>query len=105
MKIALDFDGTYTEDPEMWAAFVKIAKRHGHIVKIITFRCEDGSRNGDGYRDNTDIHAAARDLDIEARFSNGRPKKEVWDADVWIDDMPMLVHQDYATAFAHELDA
>lgn len=38
MKIALDYDGTYTEDPELWNFFKVMAERMGHEVWIVTMR-------------------------------------------------------------------
>ncbi len=38
MKIALDFDDTYTRDPEFWNKFIDDAKDRGHDIRIVTFR-------------------------------------------------------------------
>lgn len=38
MKIALDFDDTYTADPELWDEFVASAKNRGHSVVVVTGR-------------------------------------------------------------------
>lgn len=43
--ISLDYDGTYTDDPELWDQFVKIAKSRGHQVYCITMRYpQEGKR-------------------------------------------------------------
>lgn len=38
MKIALDYDGTYTADPALWDGFIARAKARGHSVWIVTCR-------------------------------------------------------------------
>lgn len=40
MNIALDYDGTYTADPDMWLRFVEEAQAAGHKVFIVTMRYE-----------------------------------------------------------------
>lgn len=40
MRIALDYDGTYTADPVLWDAFIAQAQGHGHEVICITMRHE-----------------------------------------------------------------
>lgn len=38
MLIALDYDGTYTEDPDLWLAFITDARSRGHLVMCVTMR-------------------------------------------------------------------
>lgn len=38
MKIALDFDDTYTRDPPFWDQFIENAEARGHDIRIVTFR-------------------------------------------------------------------
>lgn len=38
MNIALDYDDTYTADPELWNNFVADAQKRGHRVFIVTAR-------------------------------------------------------------------
>lgn len=38
MKIALDYDETYTKDPAFWKVFVDMAQLRGHEIMIVTFR-------------------------------------------------------------------
>ncbi len=38
MIIALDYDGTYTADPDLWLKFVKDALYKGHKVICVTMR-------------------------------------------------------------------
>lgn len=38
MKIALDYDGTFTADPEFWLKFIALAHEHNHEVLVATMR-------------------------------------------------------------------
>ncbi len=38
MKIALDYDGTYTIDPDFWNDFIALAKEYKHEIKCVTMR-------------------------------------------------------------------
>jgi hypothetical protein len=40
MIIALDFDMTYTKDPELWNEFIDNAQSRGHEVLCVTMRYE-----------------------------------------------------------------
>lgn len=82
MTIAIDYDGTYTTDPDLWDAFISAGILRGHSFVCVTNRPwepEEGLRRpypaipfvcaGDQYKAN-----AAR--------AAGYP------VSVWIDDMP-----------------
>jgi predicted metal-dependent phosphotriesterase family hydrolase len=83
MKIALDFDQTITRDPELWSKFIELAKQRLHQITIVTFRS-----NGDG---NDDIEAFAEEHGLNIVYTAGVQKASVFDADVWIDDMPEII--------------
>jgi hypothetical protein len=38
MNIGLDYDGTYTNDRDLWRAFVRHAQINGHCVYVVTMR-------------------------------------------------------------------
>lgn len=38
MTIALDYDDTYTVDPDMWNEFIFLANKFGHLVVCVTLR-------------------------------------------------------------------
>ena len=79
MRIALDFDETYTADTVLWDAFVQHAKERGHEVLIVSFRFD---------YDADDIRQVAGSLGVECVLTNARQKQHVVQADIWIDDMP-----------------
>lgn len=83
MKIALDYDETYTLDKQFWKMFVLMAKASGHEVKFVTYR--------DSQWRNDDILNDASELNIEAIFTGGKQKCNFYSADVWIDDMPVTI--------------
>lgn len=76
--IALDFDQTYTEYPELWNRFVCMCKDYGIPIKFVTYR---DSRWG-----NHDIEWAAELLGLDIIYTAGKQKQRVVDAKIWIDD-------------------
>lgn len=91
MKIALDYDGTYTEDPSFWDAFIKDGSGRGHDIFIVTYRDRDV--------DNNEQLTELEDRGVSVFFTGGVAKK-FWCAhwgpgrvDVWIDDKPEVVYQ------------
>lgn len=92
MKIALDYDGTYTEDPYLWDIFITKALLRNHEIFFVTFRPEDCPIDYD------------KGL-IDVYYTSAVPKKFYMDhkgikVDVWIDDNPDLIinHSDWSAA-------
>ena len=83
MDIALDFDETFTVDPELWAGFIDLAKSRGHNVTIVTYR--------DGRWDVDDIIQAATELDVPVICTAGKQKSTVFKADVWIEEAAVTI--------------
>ena len=88
MRIALDYDNTYTADPTLWRHFVYRCRERGHEVFIVTARDERFDRTPDL-------------VDIEHYFKvvwcRGVAKRW-WCShfgpgafDVWIDDKPEAI--------------
>lgn len=80
MNIALDWDGTYTEDPELWNGFIAAATARGHVVYCVTARIESPANR-----------AEVRIEGVETIFCGLASKPIVTKAcgikiDVWIDD-------------------
>jgi hypothetical protein len=87
---SVDFDGTYTSDPEAFDAFVALLRSRGHTVIMTTQRCE---------RFRFDIETRVGDLaKFDALvFASGQTKEQAareagYAVDVWIDDAPYSVH-------------
>jgi hypothetical protein len=83
MNIAIDYDGTWDRDPQLWQEFAARARR-SHKVYIVTLRPSSQGVGG------------------ESAFVDGvvfcayKPKRETCRAngikiDVWIDDMPETI--------------
>jgi hypothetical protein len=86
LNIALDFDDTYTEDPELWDRFIGDAQRQGHTMFICTARNQ--AKHGG------EIESVFPGLEVI--YSNGGKKREAMQREnisvsVWIDDMPELI--------------
>jgi hypothetical protein len=73
MLIALDYDGTYTADPELWNAFILKARELGHNVKIATMRYPS---------------EPIPDVGCEVIYTSRKAKFGCMPADIWIDDNP-----------------
>ncbi len=72
MNIALDYDGTYTRDPELWNAFIRAAEANGHHVTCVTMRYPE----------------EAIDMPIPVIYTSRQAKMGFFSADIWIDDQP-----------------
>lgn len=90
MRIALDYDKTYTADPELWDCFITIAKSRGHSVEIVTMRRREWAEVVPS--DLTDRVSRVEYTDRKAKKAHmealGRP------VDIWIDDMPQFILED-----------
>lgn len=91
MLISLDYDDTFTADPEFWWTFVEIAEQRGHKVMCITARpfCEANKR---------ELERALPNIPI--LFCAMKPKRIVaadagYEIDVWIDDTPEAISYGY----------
>lgn len=86
MKISIDFDETYTEDPQLWDQFIQLALSRGHEVYCITMR---------SYTEGPEIRASVGQLVPEANihYTDRKAKRPFMEAlginiGVWIDDSP-----------------
>ncbi len=85
MNIALDYDGTYTVDPELWDVLVATMKLRGHEVFIVTMR----------YEDKEAIERAPKGCLIY--YTNRHAKRDYMQGhmriniDIWIDDRPEFI--------------
>lgn len=80
LVIALDYDNTYSDDPELWDQFIKIAQKRGHVVIGVTFR---------------EPHQVV-EMPIEVFYTSGKFKADYMrevdlEPSIWIDDWPELI--------------
>ena len=85
--IAMDYDETYTTDPELWQSLIEAATSRGHIVYIVTARHR---------------HELTGMADTGCPvFATGRCAKEAFmlgegvEVDIWIDDDPAHILADH----------
>lgn len=86
MLIALDYDGTYTKDPDLWQKFITDAHAKNHQVILATMRYEHEQE------DMCQILTSR----VKVIFTGRQAKREFLRnlgivPHVWIDDMPDLI--------------
>jgi hypothetical protein len=91
MNISVDFDETYTRDPELWDLFIELAKHRGHEVYCITAR-PPTKINKDEVYDTIGKRIGKEnclftDAMAKAKFAYDKGIH----IDVWIDDLPSNV--------------
>lgn len=83
MKIAPDYDGTYTADRELWDSFILHARQRGHEVHIVTMRFES--------------EPVKLGTIVDAVHYTSRTAKKLYMStlglyyQIWIDDQPELL--------------
>lgn len=88
--IAIDWDETFTADPELWQAFIKLAEERGHRVYCVTCR-----------RDTEENREIVRVESLPAYrhyFTGLSPKRWFMEQrgiqiDIWVDDHPESVKE------------
>lgn len=97
MIIALDYDQTYTRDPDLWNKFIELAKLAGHKIICITMRFPH-EKIECGWTDyNND------ETGVKVYYTN-RKAKLIWAkannvrVDIWIDDKPGWLFDDAPSA-------
>lgn len=88
MIIGIDYDGTFTADPGLWADFVRSATARGHQCVCVTGRSDEGEYAAE-------VRRAVGSL-MPVVFASMCWKKKAaaisgYEVDVWIDDMPEMV--------------
>jgi DNA-binding LacI/PurR family transcriptional regulator len=95
LVISLDFDQTYTRDPELWNEFIGSARKRGYTVYIVTMRY-DMPKEAD------EVRTLLSDK-VDGIYFTGRKAKEKFmfdkgiDVSVWVDDMPFFILHDAAS--------
>ena len=83
MILSLDYDDTYTKDPEFWDIFIRMAKHKGHKVICLTMRREDELGDiPEKFKSEVPIFCSGRKAKALYAMSKGLL------IDVWIDDSP-----------------
>ena len=90
MNLSLDYDNTYTRDPNFWNDFIALAKRNGHTVYCVTLRSPSEGK---------DVEAQLADKVERILYTSRKAKQPFCFAqgisiDVWLDDMPFFIDND-----------
>lgn len=90
MLIALDYDETYTKDPDFWLAFIELSQKHGHQIVVATMRTLDEKAEMCDR-----LHAAVPWIVPTHRMAKKR-FLATFDIhpDIWIDDNPAFILTD-----------
>ena len=88
MLIALDYDHTYTLDPELWDNFIDMCAKNKHTVICATMRYD--------YEGKDVINTIGKKCKVY--FTSRNAKKPFLEEmgifpDVWIDDNPMWLYK------------
>lgn len=80
MRVAIDYDGTFSANPGAWSAIIDILKSHGADVICITSRFPN----------------APIRMPVPVYYTCGQPKWEFAcergiSIDIWVDDMPSCI--------------
>jgi hypothetical protein len=88
--ISIDFDDTWTQDPEAWREFARMLNGRGHTVLVTTnrYKTQPSLREVRGVVGTGAIQ--------EVIFAGTKPKRVAasergYDVDVWADDSPEMV--------------
>lgn len=90
MKIAVDYDDTFTADKVMFTNIINLFLCASHEVVFVTYRCGSYVKNIHDI-ENKDIETDANELDISIIYTSGNQKQHCYDADIWIDDSPITI--------------
>src|SRR5574340_529237 len=90
MIIALDYDGTYTRDPDLWIDFINKAYKNNHQVILATMRYENEQE------DMCKILLSK----VKVIFTGRKAKREFLqnlgiEPHIWIDDIPDFIVSDF----------
>lgn len=83
MIIAIDYDKTWTADPDLWQQFCELAEARNHTTVMVTGRkawSDDMARSG--------LPRGMQIIYAGDEFKQRAAEKAGVKVDVWIDDMP-----------------
>lgn len=91
---AIDYDGTWTADPEAFRAIATMLRRRGHRVLLVTARV-----SGHGEVERETAQHVDRVLFCGAEYKREHCAAVGESVDVWVDDMPgMIGPRDHAVS-------
>lgn len=87
LLIGIDYDGTWSADPGLFAIFVGTLKFRGHDAVLVTGRSDEGPWG-------VEVRRAVRDIPIVFAadgWKRAAAERAGYKIDVWIDDHPEYV--------------
>lgn len=95
MLIAVDFDDTFTADPEFWRQVVALGKARGHSFVCVTGRSDRPMLSDPTRHWGDEVREAIGDL-MPVVFAGSGWKRDAaakagYGVDVWVDDHPEWV--------------
>lgn len=89
IKVAVDYDDTFTLNPALMSRLTRVLKSAGCEVKIVTWRHSIAEGNNI-------LEMASKHLEIDVIYCGGQPKQAIckylgWEPDVWVDDKPETI--------------
>ena len=89
LEIGLDYDNTFTADPDLWRSFINSCQERGHRVWIVTAR-RQADHNHDDMNTPDGIPVVFTEMASKVWFMKERRGVEI---DIWIDDDPLTCAQ------------
>lgn len=86
--IAIDYDGTYTVDPDLWRAFIERAQARGHTVVMVTGRSNEGQYGAEVRRD---VRGLVPIVFAAQMWKRDAAQLAGFDVSVWIEDHPETI--------------
>lgn len=93
MNVALDYDDTYTRDPQTWRAVVNTLRAAGHSVFVVTLRDTSRMQAEPVLNDLRDLVDAVFFTACQAKASFMLNEHNIL-IHVWIDDNPFFIMKD-----------
>lgn len=88
LVVAIDYDGTFTADPQCWTAVIHCLRAAGHRVICVSARTEaDGSRAELTRALPAGVPILLSEFGQKRQFARSRG----WSVDIWIEDHPESV--------------
>ena len=96
LKIALDYDETYSRDPEFWDMFIQLCRARKYDVRIVTVRDERFDRSAE---------LVAVEKKLPVIYTRGVAKQwycshfaDGFNPEIWIDDRPKSILENSSLA-------
>ena len=88
MIVAIDYDNTYSADPETFDKLIKVLQDAEHIVICVTGRSDDGIM---GEPVKQSIGRLVPIVFAGDEWKAYAAKRRGYDVNVWFDDMPQMI--------------